>query len=82
MTLSTFDCRFQLHFSFHICYTDVSVGQIVICDFSFIQSHSMVAKTDNIMADHLDKATVFRGDSKEIQNELIELIAEVWKSLN
>jgi len=38
-----------------------------------------MAKTDPLLAEHLKTATVFKGDSKEIQNDLISIIAEVFE---
>ncbi|XP_063675854.1 zinc finger MYM-type protein 1-like [Bolinopsis microptera] len=42
---------------------------------------SMVAKTDSLLFDHLDSSTVFKGDSKTIQNEIIALIATMTREL-
>ena len=37
-----------------------------------------MSKTDSILRDHLDKSTVFRGDSNHIQNDLLQVMAEVY----
>ena len=38
---------------------------------------SMIAKTDSVLFEHLASSSVFRGDSKTIQNDLIHIVAEV-----
>ncbi|XP_072014887.1 zinc finger MYM-type protein 1-like [Amphiura filiformis] len=37
-----------------------------------------VAEIDNIMADHLEHSTIFKGTSKTIQNELLDTMYEVY----
>ncbi|KAL5262205.1 hypothetical protein ACHWQZ_G007799 [Mnemiopsis leidyi] len=42
---------------------------------------SMIAKTDSILFDHLGSSSVFRGDSKTIQNDLIHIVAEMTREI-
>ena len=47
---------------------------------NFEELCDLLTKFDSTFASHLEKATVFRGNSKEIQNDLIDSIASIVAS--
>ncbi|KAL1454619.1 hypothetical protein WDU94_010835 [Cyamophila willieti] len=44
---------------------------------NYVELLKLMSLYDPILADHLDKATVFKGTSNDIQNDLINCLAEV-----